>query len=155
MTGEGAPDGSGRTDRVAGALLAALGLAVGAESSTFDVAFLTDPVGPKALPYLTAAIFVGAGGFLLLRPGLPPVWPGRGVLTRMAGATAAFFLYGVVLAPLGFTVATTLAVGTLSMLFEGPVRKSFGAALGLSVALWYLFVWVLGLPLPLGALWTR
>jgi len=150
-----APGISGRADRISGACLVALGVAVGVEASTFEVAFLTDPVGPKALPYLAAGIFVGAGVLLLGRPGPPPAWPAARVLARLAGATAAFLLYGLVLRPLGFTLATTLAVGTLSTLFEGPVRKSFGAALVLSVALWYLFVWVLGLPLPLGALWTR
>jgi putative tricarboxylic transport membrane protein len=150
-----APGIPGRADRISGACLMVLGLAVGAEASTFEVAFLTDPVGPKALPYLSAAIFFGAGVLLLARPGPPPIWPGRRVLARMAGATAAFLLYGLVLRPLGFTVATTLAVGTLSTLFGGPVRRSFAAALALSVVLWYLFVWVLGLPLPLGALWTR
>lgn len=150
-----APGSSGRVDRISGACLVALGLAVGAEASTFEVAFLTDPVGPKALPYLAAAIFVGAGALLLVRPGPPPAWPGGRVLGRIAGATAVFLLYGLVLRPLGFTLATTLAVGTLSGLFGGPLRKSFAAALALSVALWYLFVWVLGLPLPLGALWTR
>ena len=34
-------DGSTRTDRVAGLLVAALGLAVGAEATTFDVLFRT------------------------------------------------------------------------------------------------------------------
>ena len=146
---------AGRTGRVSGALLLLLGVAVGMEASTFEVAFLTDPVGPKALPFLSAAVFAGSGLFLLVRPGAPRAWPGRPTLARIVGATAAFLLYGLALAPLGFTLATTLAVGTLSVLFDGPPRRSFASALVLSVALWYLFVWALGLPLPLGSLWTR
>lgn len=142
-----------RTDRVAGAVVALLGLAVGAEATTFDVLFRTDPVGPKALPLLSAGIFVVSGLVLALRPGRAREWPDRPVLLRMLGAVAAFGLYAFLLEPVGFVVATTLAVGALSMLFGGPWKRSFGAALGLSVVLWYLFVWVLSLPLPLGALW--
>ncbi len=145
--------GVGRTDRVVGAVLVALGLGVAADTSTFEVAFLTDPVGPKALPGLVAVIFLVAGAALLARPGIPRTWPPRDVLVRMTGAVAAFGLYAVVLAPLGFVVATTLTVGALSMLFGGPWKRSFAAALGLSVVLWYLFVWVLGLLLPLGSIW--
>jgi putative tricarboxylic transport membrane protein len=126
---------------------------VALEATTFDVGFLTDPVGPKALPLLAAAIFVGAGLVLGARGGAPRAWPSAGVLLRMAAATAVFGSYALVLAPMGFVVATTAAMAALSLLFGGPWRKSVGSAGALSVALWYLFVWVLGLPLPLGALW--
>jgi putative tricarboxylic transport membrane protein len=71
----------------------------------------------------------------------------------MAGAVAAFGAYAALLAPLGFVVATTATVSTLSMLFGAPWKKAVAAALTLSVVLWYLFVWVLGLILPLGSLW--
>lgn len=147
------------TDRVTGAVLTVLGLAVTVQASTFDVAFITDPVGPKALPGLAAGIFLAAGITILARPGVARIWPERAVLLRMAGAVAAFGGYAAVLVPVGFTIATTAAVGTLSVLFGGPWKRSFTAAFILSVVLWYLFVWVLGLPLPLGsaweALWTR
>jgi putative tricarboxylic transport membrane protein len=142
-----------RTDRVAGAALALLGLAVALEATTFDVLFLTDPVGPKALPLLSAAILVGSGVALMARPGTGGGWPGRDTLLRMAGAILAFGVYAALLAPLGFVLSTTATVTCLSMLFGGPWKRSLGAAMGLSVVLWYLFVWLLGLPLPLGAVW--
>ncbi|MEJ2205138.1 MAG: tripartite tricarboxylate transporter TctB family protein [Gemmatimonadota bacterium] len=146
--------GPTRTDRAAGVALAVLGVAVGAEATTFDVAFLTDPVGPKALPLVAAAIFALTGIFVLLRPGPSPAWPTRTVVLRMVAAVAIFAAYALVLGTLGFTLSTTLCVGALSILFGGPVLRSLVAAMLLSVALWYLFTWVLGLPLPLGALWT-
>ncbi|HSG07644.1 MAG TPA: tripartite tricarboxylate transporter TctB family protein [Longimicrobiales bacterium] len=146
-------DGSTRTDRVAGLVVAALGLAVGAEATTFDVLFRADPVGPKALPFLAAVVFVGSGAYLTARPGRGGVWPPRVILARMAGAVAAFGAYAALLAPLGFVVATTTTVSALSILFGGPWRKAVGAAVTLSVVLWYLFVWVLGLQLPLGWVW--
>jgi len=150
---------STRTDRVAGLLVATLGLAVGAEATTFDVLFRTDPVGPKVLPMLSAAVFVGSGLYLAARPGPGRAWPARPALLRMVGAIAAFGVYAALLAPLGFVMATTATVSALSILFGGPWKKAVAAALVLSVVLWYLFVWALGLPLPLGtvweALWTR
>jgi putative tricarboxylic transport membrane protein len=140
---------------VAGAALLALGLGVAAEASTFEVAFLTDPVGPKALPLVGASILVATGFVLLLKTPEPRAWPPRSVFGRLAGATAVFLLYAFTLEPVGFTLATTAATATLSMLFGGPWRRSVAAAFVLSVTLWYLFVWVLDLPLPLGLLWTR
>ncbi len=73
----------------------------------------------------------------------------------MAGATGTFVVYALALAPLGFFTATTAAVGTLSLLFGGPPKRAFAAAAVLAAAMWFGFVYVLGLPLPLGALWTR
>lgn len=145
--------GSVRTDRVAGVVFAILGLGVALEAATFDVLFLTDPVGPKALPLLAAVILVGSGAALAARPGTGGGWPESGTLLRMGGAVTAFSVYAAILAPLGFVLSTTATMASLSMLFGGPWRRSAGAAAALAVVLWYLFVWLLGLPLPVGAVW--
>ena len=134
--------------------MAAAGVAVAAEATTFEVAFLTDPVGPKALPYLAAAILLGAGILLAARPGPDPAWPAGSTVVRMGGAVGAFLVYAAVLPALGFWISTTLAVAALSILFGGDMLRSVAAAAALSSVLWYLFVWALRLPLPLGSLWT-
>ncbi len=134
--------------------MAAAGVAVAAEASTFKVAFLTDAVGPKALPYLSAAILVGAGAMLAARPGPGTEWPAPSTRVRMAAAAGAFLFYAAVLPVLGFFVSTTLTVASLSILFGGPPVRSAAAAAALSAVLWYLFVWALRLPLPFGSLWT-
>lgn len=125
-----------------------------AEASTFDVVFLTDAVGPKALPYLAAAILTGAGTVLAVRPDPPNEWPAPATRVRMAGAVGAFLLYATLLPVLGFFIGTTLTVAALSILFGGPPLRSAAAAAALSSVLWYLFVWALRLPLPFGSLWT-
>lgn len=48
-----------------GALLLLVALAIGAEGLTFNVNFLTDPLGPKTLPLLVAGLFGLAGAGLL------------------------------------------------------------------------------------------
>lgn len=143
-----------RGDRLAGALLVALGAAAAAEASTFDVAFLTDPVGPKALPYLAAGILVAAGLRMACRPaggGGPSARPPA----RTALAAAAFLAYAGVLPWLGFFVSTTMVVAVLSELYGAPRPHGLVAAALLTGSLWVLFVHLLGLPLPPGTLWIR
>ena len=141
--------------RVAGGLLLVVGLAVGAESTTFDVAFLTDPIVPKAMPGLAAVVFVLAGLRQLLRPDRGAVWPGRDRVRRIVGACVAFLAYAALLPFLGFMVSTTAVVAVLSMLYGGPARWSIVTAAGLAIGLWFLFSVLLGLPLPVGDAWMR
>jgi len=144
-----------RAQRVVGAVLVAAGAAVGLEASTFDVGFLTDPVGPKALPYLVAATLVLAGLHAVARPGDRVRWPTRSAAARITTAAVAFVLYAVALPLIGFFLATTLVVATLSHLYGAPPLRGISAAATLSAVLWLLFVRLLSLPLPIGDLWIR
>jgi len=141
--------------RIPGIGLVLFGVAVGLEATTFDVAFLTDPVGPKALPMLVAVLCVLAGVHATLDP--PPIrgWSDRGTALRVAGAAVAFALYAPALPVLGFFVATTVVVGALARLYGAPLRHGVPAAAALAATLWLLFVQLLALPLPIGSLWTR
>lgn len=141
--------------RVAGGVLVAVGAAVGVEATTFDVRFLTDPVGPKALPLLVAVMLVVAGVHQTLRPDHAAGWPPRRVLGMLGAATAAFLAYPLALDFLGFWLSTTLVVAALSHLYGAPPRRGVPAAGLLAGALWLLFVELLALPLPIGSLWMR
>ena len=130
--------------------------AIALEATTFDVMFPTDPLGPKAFPWL-AAFLLAIGGMALLREGLkaaladaPPVAAAAGARNRILLATASFIAYAFLLAPLGFVFATVLEFAFLARLFGGTVVR--GAVVGLIFAflLYLLFVYGLGLPLPLG-----
>lgn len=146
---------SGRVDRIVGASLLLFGLATGLEASTFNVAFMTDPIGPKALPWFVAALLIGAGVRLLVvpRPSVP--LPGRAVVLRMAAATLAFLVYALLLPWIGFFTSTAMVVAALALLYSGPRWPSVAAGLAVSGALWLLFVALLSLPLPVGDLWIR
>ncbi|MDX1646116.1 MAG: tripartite tricarboxylate transporter TctB family protein [Longimicrobiales bacterium] len=144
-----------RTGRIAGGVLVVAGAATALEASTFDVAFMTDPVGPKALPYLVATMLAVAGLSALLQPEGEPALPGRPAVARMAGALLAFLAYAALLPLLGFFTSTTLVVTVLSLLYGGPLPASVGSAALLSGGLWLLFVQALSLPLPVGDLWIR
>lgn len=131
------------------------GIACGAEASTFNVAFLMDPVGPKALPYLVAAILIGAGIHAAARPTSDGALIAGSTFPRVGAAVAAFLLYAAALPWVGFFLSTTLVVTTLSRLFGARTRQAVPAAAALSGGLWLIFVLGLGLPLPIGDLWIR
>ena len=143
-----------RTDRVAGVLLILLGGAVALEAWTFRVAFLTDPLGPRALPLLVAGILVLCGVLLVRKPGPEPVWPRAAGLLRGAGGAVVFLLYSVLMEPLGFGLGTVGAVMGLGVLFGGPPKQAALVGVVVAAVLWVLFVPLLGIPLPLGWLFT-
>jgi putative tricarboxylic transport membrane protein len=143
----------GAADRVAGVTLTLAGIAVGLEATTFDVAFLTDPVGPKALPLVVAATLTLAGVRTLVRPRASVELPPPETLLRMGGAMMAFLAYAAALPWIGFFLSTTLVVTALARLYRGPWKGGLTAGLVLSAALWLLFVGLLSLPLPVGELW--
>ena len=144
-----------KQDQVIGVVLALAGVGLAVEATTFDVSFMTDPVGPKALPFLVATMLVAGGLVAIARPRPDVALPPANIAIRMAAAVAAFFLYAAALPWLGFFLSTTLVVTGLSLLYRGPVLPSAGAAAVLSGGLWLLFVRLLSLPLPTGELWIR
>jgi putative tricarboxylic transport membrane protein len=142
------------TARVTAVVLILVAAAVALEASTFDVAFLTDPVGPKALPLFVAAVLAAAGVAQLVRPDIEAAWPPGPVLLRVGAGAGVFLVYAAVLPVVGFFLSTTAAVAGLGMLFGGPPLRAALASAALTAGLWLLFVGALGLPLPVGDLWT-
>jgi putative tricarboxylic transport membrane protein len=145
------------TARAAGAALMAFAIAAALEARTFRVAFMTDPIGPRALPWLAAALVFAGGAYLAARPGgtTASSSPATARPARVALVAAAFIAYALLLRPFGFILATTLLLLALSSMFGGrPVRALIVAAL-FSGALYLLFAIALDVPLPAGALFTR
>ena len=144
-----------RSARIAGVFLVVIGAAVGFEASTFEVSFMADPIGPKALPNVVAAMLLMAGFILMLRPKTNVVWPNLRVRAKLVGAVMALLFYPLALHVLGFVISTMLVVTGLSHLYGAPLRRGLAAAAILSVVLWLFFVQMLALPLPIGSVWLR
>ena len=144
-----------RGARSAGVFLVVIGAAVGLEASTFEVSFMADPIGPKALPNVVALILLIAGFISIIRPKTDVVWPNRRVRAKLVGAVMALLVYPLALQVLGFVISTMLVVTGLSYLYGAPPRRGLAAAATLAVVLWLLFVQVLALPLPIGSVWLR
>lgn len=146
-----------RRGRVAGALaILAVATGVALEARTFTVAFPTDPLGPAAFPLVAAALLALGGLALLLERAdaapeeAEPLEPGA--LWRLVLATASFVAYALLLAPLGFVPATTLEFLALALLFGGRLLPGLAVGAGFAALLFVIFVYALGLPLPLGLL---
>ena len=103
--------------RVPGVVLALTGAAVGIEALTFNVGFMTDPVGPKALPLVVAATLILAGFHAAIRPPEAARWPDRAIGLQIGSAVGAFLAYAVALPLVGFFISTTLVVSALSHLY--------------------------------------
>jgi len=151
---------AGLASRVGAGAVGALALAIALEATTFDVAFPTDPLGPKAFP-LVAAVLFAFGGAALWRAGAEPAagetvggpQPSLGdpsLAWLIPLATASFVGYALLLAPLGFVLATTLEFAVLARLFGGTWVKGAAAGIVFASLLYAVFVFGLGLPLPLG-----
>jgi len=141
-----------RTRVWGGGLLLALAGAIALESTTFVVGFPTDPLGPSAFPLLAAAL-IALGGLALLAGGDAFVQHvPRDGLVRVALATLSFVAYALLLDPLGFVPATALEFVALATLFGGRPLPGLAAGLVFTFLLFALFVYGLGLPLPLGLL---
>lgn len=136
----------------AAALLLATAAGVALEARTFTVGFPTDPLGPSAFPLVAAALLALGGLSLLFEADASPEPLEAGVLLRLSLASGSFVLYALLLAPLGFVPATALAFTALALLFGGRALPSLAVGVVFSVALFALFVYGLGLPLPLGPL---
>lgn len=122
------------------------------EAATFRVSFPTDPLGPAAFPIAGAALLAFGAASLWL-PGAGEtrgVDPAGGL--RIVAAAGSFILYAALLAPLGFVVATALEFAILAVLFGGRPLASALAGTVFALLLFGLFVYGLGLPLPLGIL---
>jgi putative tricarboxylic transport membrane protein len=153
-----------RAPLVGAAVVIVISAAIALEATTFDVLFPTDPLGPKAFP-LFAALLLAFGGVALLRDGMrggppggaggqaggpPGPAPAAGAAQRIALGTLSFVAYAFLLAPLGFVLATVLEFAFLARLFGGTLVRGAAAGLVFAGLLYVLFVYGLGLPLPLG-----
>ena len=137
-------------DRRWSVALAALGIAVGVVAVGFRVAFVTDPLGPRAFPWLAAALFCGAAIGLWARPGPDAEWPDQPSRRCLAAVMVSLVVWSIVMPIAGFVPSTTLELAFLGRLFGARALHGLVAGFALSAALWIVFGFALGLPLPSG-----
>ena len=140
-------------DRIFGAVMIVLALGYILSASTIQVPLFPDPMGPKAFPYLIGAGVIVCGVMMILRPDPEADWPPAKALLSLTFATIVMVAYAYSLKPLGFLIPTAIASGILSyQLAPKPVAAAL-TGLGLSVGLFVLFKYALGLglvPFPKG-----
>lgn len=139
------------SDRLTGLVLLVLAVAYGVAASGF-AARIGDPLGPAVFPLVLAIPLALLSLYLLLNPDPEPAWARGWPLIKQALTLVVFVVYAYVLEPLGFVVATVLAVTALGSLLGGRPAHAAGAGVAIALVLFVLFNYALSLPLPAGVL---
>lgn len=135
------------SDRIFGLVATLLAFAFIAGATQVQTSFLSDPVGPKFFPILIGIVGAISGMFMVLRPDPEPDWPVLRTFGALAIAVIVLIAYAYALKPLGFLLPTALAAGLLSYQISPRPRMAALAGLGLSVGLFIVFKFALGLGL--------
>jgi putative tricarboxylic transport membrane protein len=154
-------------DRVVGLAVVALGIAYWRAASALPKPLLQQDVGPEVFPQLIAAALIGLGAVLAVGPLVAAVlgWPVRrpastpfaprvdatAIVLLFAGLAAYTWLFE----RLGFILASVLFMAFEIAVLEVERRRwpwALPAVVLLPLALYLLFVKVLGVTLPAGIL---
>jgi len=126
-------------------IIVALGYISGATS--IQVSFLSDPVGPKSFPYMVGGLAILCAIVIIIKPDEEPEWPPLATFGRILLAVIVLVGYALALKPLEFIIPTTLAAGLLSYQIHPRVLPASLTGIGLSIGLFSLFKFALGLGL--------
>ncbi|WP_428543480.1 tripartite tricarboxylate transporter TctB family protein [Profundibacter sp.] len=112
-----------------------------------QTSFLSDPVGSKTFPYIIGGCAIAAALVVIWKPEADPFWPPAITFLRLGLAVIVLVGYAYTLKPLGFVIPTTLAAGLLSYQINPRRLSSALTGVGLSVGLFVIFRYALGLGL--------
>lgn len=135
------------SDRIFGAVATLVALAYIASATQIQSGFLTDPVGPRTFPILIGAVAALCGLVIAIKPDPDPEWPELATLGALAIAVVVLIGYAYALKPLGFLLPTAIVAGILSFQIQPKPVTAVLAGLGLSVGLFVVFKFALGLGL--------
>lgn len=141
------------SDRIAGTALLALAVWYGLTAGQYKAGF-SDPLGPAVFPQLLAVPLGLLSLYLIVKPDAEPNWVGGWALARQVAAVVTLVVYALALEPVGFLLATLVAVALLARLLGANWRQGAGVGAGLAGVLFVAFDIVLGLPLPVGRLFA-
>ncbi|MEZ5797901.1 MAG: tripartite tricarboxylate transporter TctB family protein [Paracoccaceae bacterium] len=135
------------SDRIFGLVVVIGALAYFAGALQIQTSFLSDPLGPRVFPILIAIGGVMCGLAMLARPDPEPEWPARAAWLSMAAALAVLVAYAYTVVPLGFLIPTAIASAVIGYLIEPKAAQSAIMGVSLSVLLFVIFKYGLGLGL--------
>ncbi|MEP2782881.1 MAG: tripartite tricarboxylate transporter TctB family protein [Pseudoruegeria sp.] len=135
------------SDRIFGLVvtLAALTYIVGA--TQIQTSFMADPVGPKMFPILVGCVATICGVVVMIRPDPDPDWPATRTFGALLFSVVVLVAYAYSLKPLGFIIPTAIAAAVLSYQIEPKPKNAVLAGVGLSIGLFLVFKFALGLGL--------
>ena len=135
------------SDRIFGLICLAISVFYVFMAFQIQTSFLSDPVGPKAFPVLIGSVAAICSLVILLRTDPDPDWPKARVFGALAIAVVALIAYSYMLKPLGFVIPTAIVATILSYQINPKKYQALAAGLGLSIGLYVIFKFALGLSL--------
>ncbi len=134
-------------DRLFGLIVCAGALAYAVSALDIQVGFMSDPVGSKTFPLLVAAVAALCGLVMIVRPDDDPAWPSGPSLLSLTICCATLLGYAFALKPGGFLLPTAIAAGILSRQIRPDPRFAVVVGTSLSLTLFLIFKYILGLSL--------
>lgn len=135
------------SDRILGLVITVVALAFIASATQVQTSFMADPVGPRMFPYMIGGVATLCGVILMVRPDPDPEWPVMRTVGSLFVAVVVLIAYAYTLKPLGFLIPTAIAAAVLSYQIEPRASRAIYAGLGLSIGLFLIFKFALGLGL--------
>ena len=142
-----------KSDRIFGLVVLVVALAFIASATQIEISFLADPVGPRTFPIGIGIVAAISAVVMILRPDEDPNWPTLRVFGVLVCAAFVLIAYAFLLGPLGFLLPTAVAAGILSYQLSPRAKPAALAGIGLSIGLFIIFKYALGLglvPFPKG-----
>lgn len=142
-----------KSDRIFGLIVILGAAAYIAGALQIRSGFLSDPVGSKTFPIILGSVAALCGLVMILRPDDEPEWPDLRTLGHILIAIVTMVGYAYALKPGGFLIPTAICAAILSYQISPRALPAALSGLGLSIGLFLLFRYVLGLslqPVPKG-----
>jgi putative tricarboxylic transport membrane protein len=136
-----------RTDRIFGVVVILVALAFIVSAYNLPAGNIFDKLGPRAFPMIVGVGLALSALMMILRPDDEPDWPTGKTLLALAFATVVLVGYAYSLGPLGFLIPTAIAASVLSYQIRPTPRPALLTGFGLSVGLFIIFKYALGLSL--------
>ncbi|MBE0496185.1 MAG: tripartite tricarboxylate transporter TctB family protein [Campylobacterales bacterium] len=138
-------------DRLFGIFLLAVGIYVLYGGLALEVPFSYDPLGPSAFPAGIGATLALLSLFVIIKP-RPMHFPELPTAVKTVLIVVLLLAYQLSFNFLGFILATIILVFFISKIFKGTTKQALGASIGVSVSVYFIFSFLLEVPLPAGTL---
>ncbi len=133
------------SDRIFGLITLITAVAYIAAATQIQTNLFSGQFLPKLFPLLIGAVAAISSLVLIFKPDPDPEWPQSATWLNMAIAVAVLSIYAVLITPLGFILPTMFAAGIISYQIAPNVRNAALSGIGLSLLLFALFKYALGL----------
>jgi putative tricarboxylic transport membrane protein len=120
------------------------------QATLIQESFIQDPVGPKAFPFMIAAVLGLASLVFVVKPDPAPDWPAAGRIFEIAVSVAVMIAYALALPEAGFVASTTVAAAFLSWRLGARPVFAVIAGIAIAVGIYVVFHLILGLSLAEG-----